>query len=155
MITLREVVDIFGSFHIKTRGRWVPMTDEYIKGWDLDLKFGKMGEEFTRNVFEGNSKVEVKTERDIWKTTGNIAIEIRYKNRPSGITTTESGVWVHLLAYDGNIEGGFIFKVNELKDKIRKRKRDNNLKIVMGGDDNLSQLVLLPIKDLFPSVKAP
>ena len=71
------------------------MTDEYIKGWDLDLKFGKMGEDFTRDVFEGNSKVEVKTERDIWKTTGNIAVEIRYKNRPSGLTTTESGGWVH------------------------------------------------------------
>ena len=30
------------------------MTDEYIKGWDLDLKFGKMGEDFTKEVFEGN-----------------------------------------------------------------------------------------------------
>ena len=125
------------------------MTDEYIKGWDLDLKFGKMGEEFTKDVFEGNSKVEVKTERDIWKTTGNIAIEIRYKNKHSGLTTTESGVWVHLLAYNGAIEGGFIFKVDELKEKIRTLKKEGNLKIVMGGDDNLSQLVLLPIKDLF------
>jgi len=149
MITLREVVDIFGSFQIKTKGRWVPMTDEYIKGWDLDLKFGKMGEEFTRNVFEGNSKVEVKTERDIWKKTGNIAIEIRYKNKPSGLTTTESGVWVHLLAYEDNIEGGFIFKVEELKQKIRNLRDSDALKIVMGGDDNLSQLVLLPISELF------
>ena len=125
------------------------MTDEYIKGWDLDLKFGKMGEDFTKEVFEGNSKVEVKTERDIWKTTGNIAVEIIYKNKPSGLTTTESGVWVHLLSYNNNIEGGFIFKVKELKQKIRDLRDSDNLKIVMGGDDNLSQLVLLPIKELF------
>ena len=149
MITVREIVNIFGSFRIEKQGRWVPMTDEYIKGWDLDLQFGKMGEEFTRDVFEGNSKVEVKTERDIWKTTGNIAIEIRYKNQHSGLTTTESGVWVHLLSHNGAIEGGFIFKVPELKAKIKRLKKEGALKIVMGGDDNLSQLVLLPISSLF------
>ena len=149
MITLRKIADVFGELKREYKGRWIPMTDEYIKGWDLDLKFGKMGEDFTRQVFEGNSKVEVKTERDIWKTTGNIAIEIRYKNKPSGLTTTESGVWVHLLAYKDKIEGGFIFKVEELKQKIRDLRDSDNLKIVMGGDDNLSQLVLLPIKELF------
>ena len=146
---MRDIADVFGRLNREYKGRWIPMTDEYIKGWDLDLKFGKMGEDFTRNVFEGNSKVEVKTERDIWKTTGNIAVEIRYKNRPSGLTTTESGVWVHLLAYKDNIEGGFIFKVEELKNKIRARKKEGKLKLTMGGDDNLSQLALLPISELF------
>ena len=149
MITLRKIADVFGELKREYKGRWIPVTDEYIKGWDLDLKFGKMGEDFTKEVFEGNSKVEVKTERDIWKTTGNIAIEIRYKNKPSGLTTTESGVWVHLLAYENKIVGGFIFKVEELKQKIRDLRDSDNLKIVMGGDDNLSQLVLLPIKELF------
>ena len=64
-------------------------------------------EEFVSDVLEGNSKIEVKTERDIWKTTGNIAIEIRCDGKPSGLSTTESTVWIHLLAYKGVIEGGF------------------------------------------------
>ena len=127
----------------------MPVEEGYCKGFDLDLKFGKMGEDFVADVFEGNSKVEVKTERDIWRTTGNIAIEIRCSGKASGLSTTESTIWIHLLAYNGVIEGGFIFKVDKLKDKIKRLHKEKKIKMVMGGDNNLSQMVLLPIKDLF------
>ena len=127
----------------------MPLTEGYCKGFDIDLEFGKMGEEFTQKVFEGNSKVEVKTERDIWKKTGNIAIEIRCKGKPSGISTTESSVWIHLLSEKGVIKGGFLFKVDLLRGKIKKLHKSGDLKMVMGGDDNLSQMALLPIKELF------
>ena len=127
----------------------MPVEEGYCKGFDLDLKFGKMGEDFVADVFEGNSKVEVKTERDIWRTTGNIAIEIRCSGKKSGLSTTESTIWIHLLAYNGVIEGGFIFKVDQLKDKIKRLHKEKKIKMVMGGDNNLSQMVLLPIKDLF------
>ena len=127
----------------------MPITEEYSKGFDLDLKFGKLGEEFVRDMQVGNKKIEVKTERDIWKTTGNIAIELRYKGNPSGLSTTESSVWVHLLSYNGVIEGGFMFKVDLLKEKIKKLHKSGGLKMVMGGDDNMSQMALLPIKELF------
>ena len=125
------------------------VTEEYSKGFDLDLKFGKLGEEFVRDMQVGNKKIEVKTERDIWKTTGNIAIELRYRGNPSGLSTTESSVWVHLLSYNGVIEGGFMFKVDLLKEKIKKLHKSGDLKMVMGGDDNMSQMALLPISDLF------
>ena len=127
----------------------MPITEGYCKGFDIDLEFGKMGEEFTQKVFEGNSKVEVKTERDIWEKTGNIAIEMRCKGKPSGISTTESDVWIHLLSVNSVIKGGFLFKVGELKAKIKKLHKSGGLKIVMGGDDNASQMALLPIKELF------
>ena len=142
----RRWVDIA---YIERKGNWMPLTEGYCKGFDIDLKFGKMGEEFTSQVFEGNSKVEVKTERDIWKRTGNVAIEIRCKGKPSGLSTTESDVWIHLLSYKGVIEGGFLFKVGVLKDKIKEHHKSGGLKMVMGGDDNASQMALLPIKELF------
>ena len=148
-----KLIDIYNKFEgdvlIEKGGQFVPLTEGYCKGFDLDLKFGKMGEEFTQQVFEGNSKVEVKTERDIWVNTGNVAIEIRCNGKPSGLSTTESTVWVHLLSHKGVIKGGFIFKVDELKAKIKKLHESNNLKMVMGGDDNLSQMALLPIKELW------
>ena len=138
---------------IKKGDSWMPLTEGYCKEYDLhvkeDMLFGRIGEEFTRDLFEGNTKMEIKTERDIWKTTGNIAIEIRCKGRPSGISTTESSEWLQLLSYKGVIEGGFILKVDLLKDKIKKLQKSGNLKMVMGGDFNESQMVLLPIKDLF------
>ena len=127
----------------------MPLTEGYCKGFDIDLKFGKMGEEFTQQVFEGNSKVEVKTERDIWMTTGNVAIEIRCKGEPSGLSTTEANVWIHLLAHKGEIKGGYLFMVDELKALIKKRHKEGNLKVVMGGDDNASQMALIPRKELF------
>ena len=127
----------------------MPLTEGYCKGFDLDLKFGKMGEKFVEQVFEGNSKVEVKTERDIWKTTGNIAIEIRCNGKPSGISTTKSSIWMHYLSLNGVIMGGFLFKVDQLKGKIKSLQKSGDLKMVMGGDNNLSQMVLLPIKELF------
>ena len=142
-----------GEPMIERGGVWMPLAEGYCKEYDLhvkeDMLFGKIGEDFTKDLFEGNTKMEIKTERDIWKTTGNIAIEIRYKGKPSGISTTKSSVWIHLLSYKGVIEGGFILKVDQLRGKIKKLQKSGNLKMVMGGDFNASQMVLLPIKDLF------
>ena len=130
----------------------MPLEEGYCKSHDLkvkeDMLFGRIGE-FTQQLFEGNTKIEIKTERDIWETTGNIAIEIRYKRQPSGISTTKASVWIHLLSVNNVIKGGFIFKVDELRALIKKRQNQGKLKMVMGGDDNMSQLVLLPIKELF------
>ena len=124
-------------------------TDYKNNNFDVDLDFGKLGEIYAQEIFENDGRVEVKTERDIWMTTGNIAIEIRYYGNPSGISTTEAKTWIHLLSYEGNIEGGFILKVSELKEKIRRLFKRNEAKTVMGGDNNASELVLLPIRELF------
>jgi len=149
LILLTDIITKFGEVYIEREGTWMPITEEYAKGFDLDLEFGKLGEEFVRDMQVGNKKIEVKTERDIWKTTGNIAIELRYRGNPSGLSTTESSVWIHLLSHKGVIEGGFIFKADYLKEKIKKLHKSGDLKMVMGGDDNMSQMALLPIKELF------
>ena len=149
MIYLQDIIDIFGEIYIEKGGMWMKVTDEYVKGFDLDLKFGKLGEDFVKDIQDGNDKIEVKTERDIWKTTGNIAIELRYNGSPSGISSTDSNLWVHLLSYNGVIEGGFMFKVDQLRDKIKKLHKQGDLKMVMGGDNNMSQMALLPISKLF------
>ena len=150
MIYLKDIYDIFkGELLIYQKGAWVPLTEGYVKEFDLDLKFGKMGEKFAQDVLEGNSKIEIKTERDIWRDTGNIAIEIRYKGKPSGITITEASTWIHLLSYKNDIVGGFMLNGKKLKERIKELKEEGKIKIVMGGDDNMSQLVLIPIKEVF------
>jgi hypothetical protein len=152
-----KLIDIYNKYkdnaYIEHEGEWMPLEEGYCKSHDLkvkeDMLFGRIGEEFTQQLFEGNTKIEIKTERDIWETTGNIAIEIRYKRQPSGLSTTKASVWIHLLSVNNVIKGGFIFKVDELRALIKKRQNQGKLKMVMGGDDNMSQLVLLPIKDLW------
>ena len=123
--------------------------NEVQQKFDHDLEFGKLGEDFVKNFQSENNKIEVKTERDIWKTTGNIAIEIRCRGKKSGISVTEAQTWIHLLSYKNKIEGGFIFQTKYLKDKIVEMYENKTIKIVMGGDDNISQMVLIPIKELF------
>ena len=123
--------------------------NEVQQQFDHDLAFGKLGEDFVKNFQSENNKIEVKTERDIWKTTKNIAIEIRCRGKKSGISVTEAQTWIHLLSYKNKIEGGFVFQTKYLKDKIVEMHKNKTIKIVMGGDDNMSQMVLIPIKDLF------
>ena len=120
-----------------------------MKKFDIDLEFGQMGEEFVRDLQNGNNKIEVKTERDIWKTTGNIAVEIRCNGKPSGISTTGSNIWIHLLSDNNKIVGGYIFSVDYLKKKIIDLKEKGKLKLVMGGDFNASQMALIPRTVLF------
>ena len=123
--------------------------NEVQQKFDHDLAFGKLGEDFVKNFQSENNKIEVKTERDIWKTTKNIAIEIRCRGKKSGISVTEAQTWIHLLSYKNKIEGGFVFQTKYLKDKIVEMHKNKTIKIVMGGDDNMSQMVLIPIKELF------
>tara|TARA_Y100001963_G_scaffold148796_1_gene227248 strand:+ start:2820 stop:3278 length:459 start_codon:yes stop_codon:yes gene_type:complete len=150
LIKLLDVHKVFGDLSLITyHGRKIPLEYEEMKKFDIDLEFGQMGEEFVRDLQNGNTKIEVKTERDIWKTTGNIAVEIRCNNKPSGISTTGSNVWIHLLSDNDKIVGGYIFSVDYLKQKIIDLKKEDRLKIVMGGDFNSSQMALIPRDELF------
>ena len=149
MSTLKKIVEALGPAEIYKGGRWMPITEEVQMKFDHDLAFGRLGEDFVKSMQDKNTKIEVKTERDIWKTTGNIAIEIRCRGKKSGISVTEAQTWVHLLSYKNNIEGGFIFSTKYLKDKIVEMHKNEEVKLVMGGDDNMSQMVLIPIEKLF------
>ena len=147
-ITIADIVRIFGECELQDeRGIWMPVIVDYKKDkFDIDLDFGKVGEKVVEEMFEGDGTIEVKTEREIWKTSKNIAIEIRCRGKLSGISTTTAKTWIHMLDGGG---GGFIFPVKDLRDKIKKRQEDGNLRLVMGGDDNAAQLALLPIAELF------
>ena len=102
LIKLADINELFGPLlRVGAKGELIPLEYEEMKKFDLDLKFGHFGEDFVRDMQKGNTKIEVKTERDIWKSTGNIAIEIRCNGVPSGLSTTGSEVWVHLLSYGG------------------------------------------------------
>lgn len=117
--------------------------------FDIDLDFGKKGEMWVEELFEGRGKVEVKTERGQWQATGNIAIEIKYKGKPSGISSTDADTWIHLLNSGDDLKKGFIFSVDYLKERIKELQSRGKIKIVSGGDNNDSLIVLVPIREIF------
>lgn len=157
---LQQIVKHFGVCEIEERGNWVALNTDYINNnydiktegrvkFEKDLDYGKIGEFWADDALS-NGTFEVKTERDIWVKTGNIAIEIRGRDgRKSGISVTEADTWIQLLSIDGVVKGGFILKVADLKKRMKELYANGTARLVMGGDDNATQMMLIPIDKLF------
>ena len=117
------------------------------KKFDLDLAYGKVREQRVADMLT-DKKVEVKSERDMWVQTGNIAIEYESYGKPSGIAATEADYWFHNLCIGDDTFATLVFDVPSLKRII------DNLdykKTVSGGDHNASRMYLLNIQKLFSS----
>lgn len=119
------------------------------KNFDLDLKFGLLFEDKVQKMLNCKGNIEVKTERDKWLKTGNICIEVKYRDKPSGLAATDADTWIHLLAISDEIVGGFFFPVDKLKLTVKRLLIQGKAKKLKAGDSNLSEIVLLPIKDIF------
>ena len=84
-----------------------------------------------------SSVVTYEVKRDVMgDKTGNLAIEIKYKGQPSGISKTQADVWAHY------IEGKFyLFDVPKFKDWLKVQWQW--LRSVNAGDDAVAVLVPL------------
>jgi hypothetical protein len=113
------------------------------KRFDLDLQYGQVFEKKVADMLQ-NSKIEVKTEREKWKSTGNIVIEFESRGKPSGIATTEAEYWFHNLALGEDIVMTLVIPTKILKNYIAQTMP----RIVSGGDNNTSRLYLLNLQSL-------
>ena len=136
---------------------------DYNAKFDIDLDFGKVVENLLRELLESEgSKIESKAERDnpntSWIDSRNIAIEISYRGKPSGLSITEADWWSHALTTtnaDGSLKKVkciLFFPVDELKSIVKGMVRDGKIIKANGGDSNESELLLLPIKELADSI---
>ena len=117
------------------------------KKFAIDLSYGKVREKMVAEMLQ-DKKIEVKSERDVWMRTGNLAIEYECYGKPSGINATESDYWFHNLCVGDEVFATLVFDVNSLKRII------DNLdykKTVSGGDNNASRMYLLNLQKLFSS----
>jgi len=124
------------------------------KFYDIDLPFGEIFEKQLRYIF-GNKRFEVKTEREIWKRTGNICIELEYQGRDSGLNITKADYWCHIFQDDGEIQFIIIFPVQELRKKVYNLIKQGIAKLEYGGDNNESLIALIPrnaIMDTHPPI---
>ena len=116
----------------------------------IDLKFGQIYEKTLALILQDKT-IEVKTERDTWKKTGNIAIELHNhaSNKPSGLSVTKANFWATILVDNFNIKSIHILPVSDLKTRVKDIVRNGGGKMVMGGDLKCSELALVPIKEIF------
>tara|TARA_E500000318_G_scaffold56434_1_gene52507 strand:- start:3452 stop:3874 length:423 start_codon:yes stop_codon:yes gene_type:complete len=117
------------------------------KKFDLDLAYGKVREQRIADMLQ-DKKIEVKSERDLWMKTGNIAIEYECYGKPSGIAATEADFWFHNLCVGDKTFATLVFDVPSLRTII------DNLdykRSVSGGDNYASRMYLLNLQKLFSS----
>lgn len=115
--------------------------------FDVDLEFGKKFEKSFAKILS-IGKVEVKTERDMWRKTGNIAIELASRGKLSGLNTTKAEWWAQVLTVDKEIEGVLMFPVEKLKKIVKRSVFKGRGRMVMGGDGDTSEIALVPLEDL-------
>ena len=117
------------------------------KKFDLDLAYGKVREQRIADMLQ-DKKIEVKSERDLWMKTGNIAIEYECYGKPSGIAATEADFWFHNLCVGDKTFATLVFDVPSLRTIV------DNLdykRSVSGGDNYASRMYLLNLQKLFSS----
>ena len=117
------------------------------KKFDLDLAYGKVREQRIADMLQ-DKKIEVKSERDLWMKTGNIAIEYECYGKPSGIAATEADYWFHNLCIGDRTFATLVFDVPSLRAII------DNLdykRSVSGGDNYASRMYLLNLQKLYSS----
>lgn len=105
--------------------------------FDVDLKTGQLAEAELVEIIGGN-KLEVK--RDFMASkTGNIAVEYESRGEFSGILTTEAEHYAFVL---DNMT--IIIETAQLKELMN----IPSAKIVTGGDDGTSTMVLIPLSEV-------
>jgi hypothetical protein len=117
------------------------------KKFDIDLEYGKVREQMVADMLQ-DKKIEVKSERDVWQKTGNIAIEYECYGKPSGINATESDYWFHNLCIGDETFATIVFDTNSLKRIIANL---DSKRSVSGGDNNAARMYLLNLQKLFSS----
>ena len=117
------------------------------KKFDIDLEYGKVREQQVADMLQ-DKKIEVKSERDVWQKTGNIAIEYECYGKPSGINATESDYWFHNLCIGDETFATLVLDTASLKRIISNLDKKRS---VSGGDNNASRMYLLNLQKLFSS----
>lgn len=113
--------------------------------FDFDLTHGEYAEGIAATILKSRgSKVEIKHER-LTNFTGNLAIEYESRGKKSGIAITTADWWIVFIDDEWGEPTSFVgLHIPELKRFLKLNW--NRLRKTRGGDENTSQLILLPLR---------
>ena len=113
---------------------------KYSSSFTHDLNFGEIAEDWLNILFKDGRLIEVKSDRLIHKT-GNLFIEYKSRDKPSGLATTTANYWIYRMDM---LDTAIILPTNLLKKVCRVYYKNNEFKI-KGGDNNTSDGLLIPL----------
>lgn len=121
------------------KGIWPNYDGKY----DLQLDAAFRSE---RRLTDAFATIELKSERFIWETSGNLCIEFRHQGNPSGIAVTTATMWVHeLVDYrDETTVAYLMVPMERMKQLAREAWRQGRVRHE-AGDRGECEVVLLPI----------
>jgi hypothetical protein len=108
------------------------------KGWDIDLRDGKMAEGTIARLL-GDCRIEVKTD-EICRRTGKLFVEFQCRGKKSGLGVTTAAYWA--FQYD---DCKWLIVQTETVRRLATRAYKERF-IANGGDEGASKGVLIPIK---------
>lgn len=114
---------------------------KYSGSYTHDLSVGEMAEDWVYLIMGKGSKIEVKTD-SMAHSTGNVYIEVYSRGNKSGISTTSADYWIYMIEQTGS---AIIIPVDRLKKLVRKYYELKGF--TLGGDNNTSKGVLIPVKE--------
>jgi|LULG01.1.fsa_nt_gb hypothetical protein len=112
--------------------------------FDINLLEGKLSES---NIAEILETIEVKKDYQAWRT-GNIAVEYECNGKPSGISTTKAKYVAYILVDQDQSEKIMFFIRTGVLMQMCSQFLGVQGRDIMGGDNNSSKLILLPIEEL-------
>ncbi len=116
--------------------------------FDLDLKKGQHFENLLLELLTTKGEtIEVKADRQAGMT-GNLAIEFKCRGKLSGLSTSQSEWYAFVFGGDKYNDEVIVMVTTERLKRIVKTVYKKNKKVIMGGDENLSQMVLIDVYDL-------
>lgn len=92
-------------------------------------------------LFDNKFRVEVKADRNAYFTK-HVAIEVEYKSKPSGLSSTEADEWIIFVTTPDQKHQAFRVKSKRL------RKLVQGCRQLRGGDGRQSLFYILPIAKL-------
>jgi hypothetical protein len=113
---------------------------KYSSSFTHDLNFGEIAENWLNILFKDGKLIEVKSDRLIHKT-GNLFIEYKSRDKPSGLATTTANYWIYRMDM---LDTAIILPTELLKKVCRVYYKNNEFKI-KGGDNNTSDGLLIPL----------
>lgn len=111
---------------------------EYSNNFEYDLKVGQVKERELADILE-NKTVEVKKCTDAFSS---IFIEYESRGKPSGISTSKADYYCIVL------KKSFVIIETEKLKKLCK-PYFNTKRQILGGDNNTSKGIKLPIRDIY------
>jgi len=118
---------------------------KYCSNFEYDLKVGQVKEKELGEILH-NKRIEVKTDLQ-GAETGRVFVEYESRGKKSGIATSKADYYCFIIS-----EGCFIL----IKTKILKTRCRRLLKTeldILGGDNNTSKGILLPILQLLIDIE--